>query len=59
MREQALFGLVHGFVDLVEAFDGEKEVVDVVNFHGSVENFIEIEIAHQTVSDALFLCHRA
>src|SRR6185437_9841666 len=45
-RQHALFSLMHGFVDLIEAFDGKKQVVDAIHLHRSVQNFIEAEIPH-------------
>src|SRR5215469_15666558 len=45
MREDALFGFLHGFVDLVEAIDGEQAGVNAVNSHRRVEHFVEGEIA--------------
>src|SRR5580704_12422869 len=43
-RQQSLLGLLHGLVDLIEAVDREKPLLNLVNLNRSRENVFQIEI---------------
>ncbi len=44
MFGEGLLDLLEGFVDLVEAFDGEEAVVHFIYLHGGVKDGIEREV---------------
>jgi len=40
-----ILGCMHGLIELVKAVDGEKQAVDSIHSHGSLEDLFQIEIS--------------
>ena len=37
------FSFVHGFIDLVKAFDGKQNFMNLIHLHGSIQDFVQME----------------